>query len=123
MSVVGGSGQQVLHNVSMDVGEAKIASGVSKGKSGMVEAEEVQNGGLHVVDVNLVLHHVKAEVVRPAVTEAALDSAPSQPHRIGGGMVVATQACAHRRVCLDHRRTAKLTAPYYKGLIQQSTLL
>ncbi len=37
-----------------DVGEAEISAGVAEGEALVVEAQEVQDGGVEVVDVDLV---------------------------------------------------------------------
>lgn len=46
-----------------DVGEAEIASGMTVGEPFVVEAEEMENRGVEVVDVDLVPGDGEAEVV------------------------------------------------------------
>src|SRR6266516_2798617 len=66
------SRQNVSYDVAFDVGQAKIAAGVAVREALVVEAEEVQNRGVQVVDVDLVLGGVIAVVVGAAVAQAAL---------------------------------------------------
>ena len=47
----------------MHVGEAEVAALEAVGELGVVEAEQVQDGGVEVVDVDLVLDGVEAEFV------------------------------------------------------------
>ena len=51
----------------MHVGQAEVAAGVAEGEAFVVEAEQVQDRGLQVVDVDRVLDDVEAEVVGLAV--------------------------------------------------------
>ena len=56
----------------MNIGQAEIAAGVAVGESLVVEAEQVQDRGVQVVDVDLVLDRVEAEFVGGAVDVARL---------------------------------------------------
>ena len=59
----------------MHVGEPKLAALVAVGQRFVIDAAEVQDGGLHVVDVDGVLRQVPGEVVGLAKGRAALHSA------------------------------------------------
>ena len=65
--IVAMSGNQFLHHFTVDVGEAKIPAGVAVGQSGVIKTEQVQNRGVQVVDVHLLLDRPKAEFVRGAM--------------------------------------------------------
>ena len=56
-----------MDDVAGDVGQAEVAAGVAVGEAFVVEAEQVQDRGLQVVDVDRVLDDVEAEVVGAAV--------------------------------------------------------
>ena len=45
----------------MHVGEAEVAAGVAVGEAFVIEAEELQERGVQVVDVDLVLDGLEAE--------------------------------------------------------------
>ena len=98
----------------MDVGQAEVAAGVAVGEGLVVEAEEVEDRGVEVVDVDLVLDGLEAELVGGAVDVAALDAAAGQPH---GEAVVVVVAAVHLALVragggqLDGRRPAELAAP------------
>ena len=55
--------QQLLDNLSGDVGEAEVAALEAVGEFGMIEAEQMQEGRLQIVHVNRVFDYVKAEIV------------------------------------------------------------
>src|SRR6187401_3188153 len=67
-----GSRDDVLHDAAAHVGEAEVAAAVAVGQALVVDAHEVQNRRVQVVDVDLVLDGVPAEVVGGPIGEAAL---------------------------------------------------
>src|SRR3954454_13583674 len=46
----GRSGDDFVHHVALDVGEAEVAAGVAVGEALVVEAHELEDGGVEVVD-------------------------------------------------------------------------
>ena len=58
--------------MTVDIGEPVVAAAVAVGEALVVEAHEVENRGVQVVDVDLVLHGVPAEVVGRTVDQPAL---------------------------------------------------
>ena len=65
----------------MHVGQAEVAAGVAVGELLVVEAQQVQDRGVQVVDVDLVLDGLEAELVGRAVDVPPLHAAAGQPHR------------------------------------------
>ena len=101
-----------------DVGEAEVAAGVAVGQLLVVDAEQGEHRGVHVVDVHRVFRGVVAVVVGAAVAEATADAAASHPHREAFGVVIA--AVVGR---LGHRRAAKLAAPQQQRVVEQPATL
>ena len=66
-----GSRHHLLDHLAVDVGQAEVAAGVAVGELLVVEAEQVQDRGVQVVDVDLVLDGGEAELVGGAVDVAA----------------------------------------------------
>ena len=62
--------QQFAHDLAVDVGEAEVAAGVAEGEALVVEAEEVEDGRLQVVDVDGIHLGFEAELVRRAIDRA-----------------------------------------------------
>ena len=54
----------------------------------MIQAEEMQNGGMDIVDVDRVLDRVHAEFISRSVNQSAFDSAAGQPRGEAFRMVV-----------------------------------
>ena len=67
----------------------------------MIEAEQVEQGGVEIVNVDLVLDDVETEVVRLAEGYARPDSTAGEPNREALGVVV---ALSFRHVSLDPTR-------------------
>ena len=88
----------------------------------MVEAQEVQNRGVQVVDVDGLLDGRVAELVGGAVDLAALDAAAGEPDRKAPVVVVAAHARLAARE-LDGRRAAELAAADHQRLLEQPALL
>ena len=117
---------QVVNDASMNVGQAEVAAGVAVGELLVVEAEQVQDRGVQVVDVDRVLDGLEAELVGRAVDVAALDAAAGQPHREAVVVVVAAVDLAGvgaRVRQLDRRRAAELAAPDHQRVVEQAALL
>ena len=64
--------QYLLHDFSVDVGEAEVAALETVGELFVVEAEEVEKGCVKVVDVDLPFDDAEAEFVALAVNVTAL---------------------------------------------------
>ncbi len=63
--------------MAMDVGETVVAALEAVGEAFVIEAEEVHDGGLQVVDVDLVLHAAETHLVGLAELEAAFTPPPA----------------------------------------------
>src|SRR5690349_10213884 len=73
------SGEEAFHEAAVDVREAEAPPLEAEGQALVVDAEEVEEGRLEVVDVDRVLGHVHGEVIRGAVGDARLDAAAGHP--------------------------------------------
>ena len=85
-----------------DIGQSKITTAVTVRKLGVVDAEQVQNGRVDVVDVDGLVDGLEAEVVRGAVDGASLDAAAGESHREPERIVIA--AVGRRRRFRDAER-------------------
>ena len=57
------SREQILDYPAFDVRQTHVASGMEVRQERMVEAQEVQDGGMQVMDVDLVFYGRVAEIV------------------------------------------------------------
>ena len=74
----------------MHVGQAEVAAGVAVGELLVVEAQQVQDRGVQVVDVDVVLDGLEAELVGGAVDVPPLTPPPAS--HIGEAVVVVVAA-------------------------------
>ena len=66
------SANQLLDDLAVDVGQPEVAAGVAVGELLVVEAQQMEDRGVQVVDVDLVLDGLEAELVGGAMDVAAL---------------------------------------------------
>src|SRR5262245_11106281 len=81
--------QNLLHHSSVNVGEAKIPSSVAVGELFVVEAEQMQEGRVQIMNVNWIFDCFESEFVRSAVNRAAFDAATGHPDTEAVRIVVA----------------------------------
>ena len=75
------SRQNRPHNVATHIRQPKIAALIAISEPVVLDAEQMQQRGVQVVDFDDVLDGVVAQVVGRAVADAALDAAAAQPAR------------------------------------------
>ena len=63
----------------MHIRQAKLPTLISVRQSFMVNTAELQDRGLHIVDMNGVFRDVPAELIRSAMDISGLDAASSEP--------------------------------------------
>src|SRR5262245_18073889 len=88
------SGEDILDDVAVDIGQAEVTSGVAIRQLRVVEAQEVQNGRVQVVDMYHLLDGTITKPVGGAVDVAALHPTGGQPGREAPVIEIA----AHRRL-------------------------
>lgn len=84
---------------------------------GVIDAQQVQDGGMKIVHVESILHGVETEFVRCAVGSSALHAAASHPHGESRGVVVTSVAL------FAHGRASELAAPNHEGLFEETSCL
>ena len=91
----------------------------------MIEAKQVQQRGVQVMDVDLILLRPETELVGRSVDVAALCAAAGQPHGEAVRIVVATVLAGIRTegAQLHNRRAPELAAPDHEGVVQHTALL
>lgn len=110
------SGNEIVHDMSMHIGQTEITSIIAIGEPFVIESQLVKEGGVQVVHMHLVLHGVVSEFIGGAVTESGFEAATGQPHGETARVVVASGAIVFRI-----GSAAKFTAPPDDGILEQST--
>ena len=101
--------------MAVDIGEAEVSAGVAVGELFVVEAHEVENGGVEVVDVDFVFDGGKAEFVGGAVGETAFDTTSCKPD--GEAMVVVVATTGTFR----DRGSAEFSTPENESVFEETT--
>lgn len=90
------SREDLLDDVPMHIRQAALDAVVVVAELFVVEAEQMQRGGVKIVAVGGVFGGFEAEVVGGAVSSASLDATTGHPGGKGSGIVVTAFACALR---------------------------
>src|SRR5690349_644502 len=77
-----------LNNLPRYIRKPEMPSLEFVGQLGMVHAQATENGGLQIVNVRRIFHHVVAVIVRLAIADARLDAAARHPHRKAAAVMV-----------------------------------
>src|SRR5436309_155617 len=83
------SGNDLVYHVTGHVREAEVAAAVPVGELRVIDAHQLQDCGLPVVDVHALFDGLEAEIVGGAVDDAALDAAAGEPRREAERIVIA----------------------------------
>mgnify|MGYP003541572192 CR=1 FL=1 len=86
--------QAFLHDFALHIRQAEIAALVAVGQPKVIDAEEVEDGRVEVIDVDGFLDRVVAELVGRAVDVPLLDARPGHPDREAVGVMVAAVLAA-----------------------------
>src|SRR4051794_38853743 len=115
--------QQLLQDLARHVGEAEVPALVPIGQPLVIETEAVQDGGVQVMDMDLVLDNVKSEVIGPADPLTALNPPAGHPHAEREPMMVSALAVLLAGLAvLDHGSAAKLAPPDDERAVEQPAL-
>ncbi len=86
------SRQDLVDHAAAEVGEAVVAAVVAVGEFFVIEAEEVEEGGVEVIHVDFVFDGFVAELIGGAVVDAGFDAAAGHPNGKTFGIVIAADA-------------------------------
>lgn len=114
------SNEQTLDDFPVHVGEPKISSLIPNRQPHVVYPEEMQHGGVEIVNVHGFPDGVVAEVVGFSVRDAATDPTARHPYREGADVVIATWGAF---VGLTHGRAAELATPNHQRIVEHAALL
>src|SRR6476660_1117895 len=82
----------------------------------MIQSHQMENGSVNVVEVGSILDGMEANFIGGTVDCARLDTAPGEPHREAGGVMVPSPAPFLADGC-----AAKLASPNHQGVFQEPT--
>ena len=100
------SGKDFSNHPALDVGQPEIATTIAMGEFLVLQAREMQHGGVEVVDRDTVYGRVVSKVVGFAIGDTSLDASTGHPKGKTPRVVIATVAT------LGERSATKLACPY-----------
>ena len=109
------SGDYVVRNLPVDVGQAEVAAGELVGQSFMIQPQKVEHRRVQIMDVHPVLDRVPAKLVRSTVSDATAYATSREPHRKTKGMMIPAVLSFSRRC------PPKLAAPDHQRIVEQAT--
>src|SRR6266851_608731 len=104
-----------LRYYSGDVSQAEIAAGVTIGELLVIESQQVQDGGVHIVNMHAILDGVVAEFIGCAIYKPGLHASARHPHRVAVRIVIPAVAK------LRPRRAPELPRPDYERILEQTS--
>ncbi len=69
-----------MNDISLDIGQSKVATAVPVRQFGVVQAQAIENGSVQFVNMHGLLYRLESELIGGAMYYAALDSAASKQH-------------------------------------------
>ena len=108
------SGQNLVDHLPSYVSETEVAPIEEIGEAFVVDTEEVQDGGMEVVDVDSVFHSFVAEFVTCSVVGTSLDASSGHPHGEGVGIMVSTLTA------LRVGGAPEFPSPDHEGILEHS---
>src|SRR5438067_288187 len=118
VSVAKNSRDDVLDHVPVVVCQPEIAAVVAIRELLVIKAEQRENRGVEIVDVDFVRNSLRAELIGRAVNRAAFDAAAGQPGAEAARVVIAARELV--AVAVAHDRAPELAAPYDQRCVEQS---
>ena len=101
----------------MHIREAKIPALKPVDEFGVIEAQQVQDRGVLVVDVDRILDRIETKLIAGPKRKPALPPAASEPHAETIRVMVASVVAA-----LNHRRAPEFPTPNDQRVVEQSAL-
>ncbi len=110
------SGQERADEFAVDVGEAVVASLELEGQAFVIEAEQVEQGGVDVVDMGGLIDGIESEFVGFADDLSAAHAAAGEPHGEGIDVMVSAGAVAG----FAHGGATEFAAPDDEGGVKET---
>ena len=117
---VAASRDDVVDHTSTHVGEPEVSPGVPEGQLFVVQAHQVEDGGVQITNVSTIFHRPHSKFVSGSVAVARLDTSAGHPDG-EPEMVVVPAGLVGRDV--GGRGATELTSPQYECLVQQPASL
>ncbi|MEY3459406.1 MAG: hypothetical protein RL215_2563 [Planctomycetota bacterium] len=105
-----------VDDISGDIGQSEVAAGVAEGELFVIESEEVEEGGMEIMDMDAIMDGAEPEFVRFAPGHSTANTAPGEP--CGEAIVVVIASGA----IFGGGGASKFTSPEDERVFEQSAL-
>ena len=110
----------------MHVSQSKVSAGIAVGERFMIESEEMEHGGMEIVNMNPLLNGRKAKLVSRSVNETRANPSARQPH--GESVRIMVSSIDHAAIGpvigqFNGWGPTKLAAPNHQGVFEHPALL
>ena len=99
-----------MNDLAVNIRQSVIKTAVGKDQAFMIKAQEMQNGGMQIMNVNGVFVNHETEIISGTIGEAGFETAARHPNSecflvmiASGGFLLGTS--------LKHGRTSKFASP------------
>jgi len=133
------SRDQIMHHMSVHIRQAKISALVAVGQSPVIDAEQVEDGCIQIVNAHrarrpmflawpwtkwiaIGVGNVVTKVIRLSVSNPRPDAAPGHPDGEAARMMIAAIVLLRQRP-LTISRTTKLATPNHQRVVQHAPSL
>ena len=110
------SGEDIADDVAVDIGETAVDACGAEGEFFVIDAHEVEDGGVEVVAPCDAFGGFAAEFVAAAVGGAGFDACAGEPCDEASAVVIAAGAA------LGEGRAAEFGGPYDEGVVEETAL-
>ena len=104
----------------MNVGQAEVAPLKAERELFVIESQLVQNRGVQVVNVDLLIDHFVSEIIGLPVSHAGTKATACGPHREGIDVMVPSAHFVVTRFA--HRRSSEFPAPNHDRIVEETAL-
>lgn len=107
----------------MHVGESELTALVPVSESLVINAEQVQDRCLPIVNVDGVFDDIIAEVIRLPIGDAGFNTAANHPGAVGRTEVITAVPVFFGDIALDKDGAAEFTGKNNQSVVEQAALL
>ncbi len=107
---------------AMDIGQTKIATGISIRQPGVINAQQVKNRRVKIVYMHRLLDSVHAHFIGRPIYHSTPNTTPCEQHREAGMMMIAPELLLLVAL-LGIGRAPKFAAPNDQSIFEQTTCL
>ena len=112
-----------MDHVAADIGKPKVSTRVPISQLGVIQAQQMQHGGLKIMDVHRILDRLISELIACAIDNPRTNTSARKNYIETMRVVIATAPLLAFHFAFGRGHSAKLAAHDYQRLIEQASHL